>query len=256
MKKDNLGLWLARFLHRKYDGDYERWTLDGKALPKILDEFRGAWTVDAGNDALERRKEGCRLVKPGAFSSREESDLPLLMLVTRALAGRLAVGAGSASATEVSLTFHHIWGVPIVPGSSLKGLALSQARLEGWPADRLFKVFGTQEQGGWISFLDAMPEGGRFVLETDVLTPHFKPWYEGTVSGPYEWFNPVPLHVLTVVRTKFVFDLMWIGPQFADDEGDSPERLIEDTGALLARGLFEQGIGGKTAVGYGIFEEA
>ncbi|HZV49121.1 MAG TPA: type III-B CRISPR module RAMP protein Cmr6 [Candidatus Dormibacteraeota bacterium] len=38
------------------------------------------------------------------------------------LAGRLLIGHGNPSAAEVGLTVHHPWGVPVVPGSALKGL--------------------------------------------------------------------------------------------------------------------------------------
>jgi CRISPR-associated protein Cmr6 len=38
------------------------------------------------------------------------------------LASRLLVGHGNASATDVGLTVHHTWGVPLIPGSALKGL--------------------------------------------------------------------------------------------------------------------------------------
>lgn len=38
------------------------------------------------------------------------------------LASRLLVGHGNASATDVGLTVHHTWGVPVIPGTSLKGL--------------------------------------------------------------------------------------------------------------------------------------
>lgn len=34
----------------------------------------------------------------------------------------LLVGHGNASPTEVGLTLHHTWGVPMIPGSALKGL--------------------------------------------------------------------------------------------------------------------------------------
>ena len=37
-------------------------------------------------------------------------------------ASRLLVGHGNASATGVGLTVHHTWGVPVIPGSALKGL--------------------------------------------------------------------------------------------------------------------------------------
>lgn len=38
------------------------------------------------------------------------------------LASRLLVGHGNASAAGVGITVHHTWGVPVVPGSALKGL--------------------------------------------------------------------------------------------------------------------------------------
>lgn len=38
------------------------------------------------------------------------------------LVSRLLVGHGNGSATDVGLTVHHTWGVPMVPGSALKGL--------------------------------------------------------------------------------------------------------------------------------------
>ena len=38
------------------------------------------------------------------------------------LESRLLVGHGNASAIDVGLTVHHTWGVPVIPGSALKGL--------------------------------------------------------------------------------------------------------------------------------------
>lgn len=38
------------------------------------------------------------------------------------LASRLLVGHGNPSAVDVGLTVHHTWGVPLIPGSALKGL--------------------------------------------------------------------------------------------------------------------------------------
>jgi CRISPR-associated protein Cmr6 len=39
-----------------------------------------------------------------------------------ALASRLLVGHGSSSATDIGITVHHTWGVPVIPGTALKGL--------------------------------------------------------------------------------------------------------------------------------------
>jgi CRISPR-associated protein Cmr6 len=42
-------------------------------------------------------------------------------LFTLTLDARLLIGHGNASGTDVGLTVHYTWGVPIVPGSALKG---------------------------------------------------------------------------------------------------------------------------------------
>lgn len=38
------------------------------------------------------------------------------------LQGRLLIGHGNSSATGMGITVHHTWGVPVIPGSALKGL--------------------------------------------------------------------------------------------------------------------------------------
>jgi CRISPR-associated protein Cmr6 len=38
------------------------------------------------------------------------------------LASRLLVGHGNSSAVDIGITVHHTWGVPVIPGSALKGL--------------------------------------------------------------------------------------------------------------------------------------
>jgi len=38
------------------------------------------------------------------------------------LASRLLIGHGNSSAAEVGISVHHTWGVPVIPGSALKGL--------------------------------------------------------------------------------------------------------------------------------------
>jgi len=42
-------------------------------------------------------------------------------MFTLTLDARLLIGHGNTSGTDVGLTVHHTWGVPIVPGSALKG---------------------------------------------------------------------------------------------------------------------------------------
>jgi len=51
------------------------------------------------------------------------------------LASRLLVGHGNSSATGIGLTVHHTWGVPVIPGSALKGLAAHYVDAVYGPSD-------------------------------------------------------------------------------------------------------------------------
>ncbi|MBX6330500.1 MAG: type III-B CRISPR module RAMP protein Cmr6 [Gemmatimonadaceae bacterium] len=51
------------------------------------------------------------------------------------LASRLLVGHGNSSATDVGLTVHHTWGVPVIPGSALKGLVAHYVDAVYGPSD-------------------------------------------------------------------------------------------------------------------------
>jgi CRISPR type III-B/RAMP module RAMP protein Cmr6 len=171
---------------------------------------------------------------------------------------RLVVGHGEDSVHETSLTLSPTYGVPVLPGTALKGLAAAAARDEagdaGW-SEREKTVFGSPRPGqnseahqGSVLLWDALPVSPP-ALVLDVLTPHVKDYYDEGNSGgktkeapstpPAEYHNPVPIRFLAVEKTCF---RAWIlGPR------DDVARSIE----LLAAGLDEFGIGGKTAAGYG-----
>jgi CRISPR-associated protein Cmr6 len=83
---------------------------------KVPDEERAVWLADLAG----------RPVSPDyarAFARwRASFQAPGDRVVELTLASRLLIGHGNASATDVGLTLHHTWGVPIIPGTSLKGL--------------------------------------------------------------------------------------------------------------------------------------
>ena len=87
-------------------------------------------------------------------------------------AGRLIVGLGSENVLETGIRLHHVYGLPLVPGSSLKGLAAHYCdrcwgeRDQDAPSaeSQFFRrgtgkyhnlLFGTMEDGGAIAFCDA-----------------------------------------------------------------------------------------------------
>src|SRR6266568_1127356 len=125
--------------------------------------------------------------------------------------GRIIIGLGSESVLETSITLHHTYGVPYIPGSALKGLAASYAhkRLgdswkKGTPAYNA--IFGDTGNAGYITFFDAlyMPntsheyKGKRQALYPDVITVHHQKHYqEEKDASPSDWDSPNPVPFLS-----------------------------------------------------------
>ncbi|MFC0438059.1 type III-B CRISPR module RAMP protein Cmr6 [Kutzneria buriramensis] len=163
---------------------------------------------------------------------------------------RMVVGHGENTATETSLTLSPTHGLPILPGSALKGLAAAQARVTA--PQRIGRLFGAPRPGtgtdepamGAVVFLDAFPLTPPTVV-VDTLAPHVPPYYNsGNSTGvpdrpPAEYHNPVPVRFLAVAATPF--EALLIGP----------DAEVTQAADLLATALDELGIGGKTAAGYG-----
>jgi CRISPR-associated protein Cmr6 len=161
------------------------------------------------------------------------------------VAWRLCTGLGGEHATENGFTFDAVVGVPVLPGSSIKGLCRQAAQHEpGVDVDRLFgpaRAEGdeTSAQGDLI-FFDAYPREWP-QLGVDVVNCHHPAYYTQGGAAPRETENPVPVFFLTVMAgTRFVFHVR-------SQSGQHARKALD----LLARGLDLLGIGAKTAAGYG-----
>jgi hypothetical protein len=86
------------------------------------------------------------------------------------------------------------------------------------------------------------------VLEVDVMTPHYAPWYQdGAVPG--DWHSPTPIPFLTVAPGQtFLFAVLPRNPASAEDREHC--KIAAD---LLGKALETLGAGAKTAAGYGQF---
>jgi CRISPR-associated protein Cmr6 len=139
----------------------------------------------------------------------------------------LVCGLGAAHVLETALTLHHIWGVPYIPGSSLKGVCRQvafwkllenfQKKFYGELAidneDMLVYqlLFGAQDFKGLLLFLDAYPEcqNNEKIFKLDIMNPHYSKYY-GDSTGrtpPGDCENPTPIFFLTVkegVNFRFV----------------------------------------------------
>jgi CRISPR-associated protein Cmr6 len=153
---------------------------------------------------------------------------------------RLVVGLGSGHVLETSLTLHHIFGIPYIPGSALKGVVrmvsfweiaknrglkddkdieklqeqLYDKELSDTDNDDILKhklLFGTQNFKGLLVFLDAYPEINETqqIFELDVMTPHYQS-YNTQNQPPGDWENPNPIPFLTVKKgINFCFNVLF-----------------------------------------------
>ncbi|MCF6191793.1 MAG: type III-B CRISPR module RAMP protein Cmr6, partial [Candidatus Hydrothermae bacterium] len=162
--------------------------------------------------------------------------------------GRLVVGLGADSVLENAIALHHTYGVPVIPGSALKGLAAHYAhhRLEDpeWRKDgRAHRIlFGDPGSAGYVTFFDALyvpgsaPDHRPLIL--DVLTVHHPDYYRGEDAPPADWDSPNPVPFVSV-RGTFLVAL------------HGPDAWVRAALEILRLALEEEGIGAKTNSGYG-----
>lgn len=198
---------------------------------------------------------------------------------------RLIVGLGASHPQETSMTLHHIFGIPYIPGSALKGASrhymiwkfvdenekkLSSLLDKSNFAELLkelnkalekeenltvsvgnisFKdlihIFGTQNRQGKIIFFDAYPIE-EIKLKIDIMNPHYPDYYTKD-KPPTDWQNPIPIKFLTVEDTKFRF---YLATKHKD------QNLLNHARKILNDALLNYGVGAKTSLGYGLFEES
>ena len=184
----------------------------------------------------------------------ERSEATVFELTTTS---RLVVG-GMKGALKFGLTFSQPYGTPVIPGSSLKGIAAAfAARVGGdlWKkgARDAVELFGglytppegqPQEWAGLVSFLDAwwIPSDGRGPYDPEIVNRHDGAYYEG-IRGrlPDGMESPVPFGFLAI-RPGVSF-------RFAIQGGTENDRKIAVD--VLSRALANGGVGGKVRIGYG-----
>jgi len=164
---------------------------------------------------------------------------------TAMTAWRMVVGLGGETVLETDLTLHHLYGIPFIPGSALKGLtrAYVTREVEGYKSKKIEddnsdiqRIFGTQKDAGSVIFFDAMPVNDKINFDLDIMNAHY-PKYYGEKQPPANNQDPNPV--------TFLFAL-------------APRRPKDTEDVVLAMGwlqnaLKDYGVGGKTSAGYGYF---
>lgn len=244
-RSTHAGLWLDRFisdLARKSEGAVALHIEEVLTRIRVPEDYRLHY---------ERWKKHVQDLPPRTLTAEARVD------------GRMVVGLGSESALETSIALHRAYGVPIIPGTALKGLASATADKHvggGWsrtstgrssdgqgapaPAreagDNHRVVFGDTTAAGYVTFHDALwiPDETALPLDRDVMTVHHAEYYGGRDIPPAEWDNPNPVAFVTA-RGRYLLAVT------------GPERWADAAMTLLKLGLARDGIGAKTAAGYG-----
>ena len=171
---------------------------------------------------------------------------------------RLKIGA-EESIYETSIKLHHIYGIPYIPSSAIKGVVRSYMiykyfekelneysdRYNEFEKDILFNdddfkyYFGTPNKEGNIIFFDAFPVT-KPTIKVDIMNPHYGDYYNDD-KAPTDTSNPIPIEFLTVEDTTFQFFIA------------SKETIDQSFINIFKEALQNQGIGSKTAIGYGYF---
>ena len=197
---------------------------------------------------------------------------------------RLVVGLGAAHVADTAMTIHRIYSAPYIPGSALKGITRDWVRQQikkhasaFWNEKTFVLAFGSPhnepqspKNRGVALFFDAFPKGG-FTIRVDVMTPHFKDYYEGkqmdlgnkkVPTPPADWLSPTPIEFLTVENTEFEFLIAVDAYRLKklQDAGKAPgdvnaQTLLDEVKKALESALRERGVGAKTRLGYGLFKE-
>lgn len=190
-----------------------------------------------------------------AHQLKEEQLEGIGITFTLTTASRLITGIGYTHPTEIGFMFDWTSGLPVIPGSSLKGVALNV--VENEPSccldEEKLMIFGSKESGGEIIFFPAYPcsQDRQKFLELDVMTPHYGPYYRDPQNNPpADWYSPVPLHFLTVPEgIRFCFRLA-----HRRNLKDKESPLLTKAKNILTYTLTEYGVGAKTNVFYGYFK--
>jgi CRISPR-associated protein Cmr6 len=167
-------------------------------------------------------------------------------------AAPIAIGLGNASPLEVGIRLHHIYGMPLLPASALKGLCRRVARLLHHESklsdDAIDALFGfsreKQAAAGAVVFYDAwyVPRcEDDTPFHRDVITVHHPAYYSDGKTPPTDFDDPTPVPFLVIKPgARFLCVL------------DAPDhRWADFAQKMLLWGLEHLGVGAKTNAGYG-----
>lgn len=249
---ENLGLKVGKLIERVDEWSHNEHESKDNAL-ELMSRFKLEKSAcDAYKIAFQNWKR--------AIETRQDCESFDIKASTRAL-----LGTGNASVFEFGFNLNYPWGVPYISGSTLKGAVSSYLSRHGgieWSrhdgavkSDAQVELFGGIRQGdgesyaglltfhdAWLCPWDRRTNNRGDWFDEDIINPHY-PGYFREKRLPDGTDNPIPIKIAALCP----------GLQFHITI-QGPEEYRKLAREVLIRLLAEEGIGGKTAVGYGRFD--
>ncbi|MFQ5660349.1 MAG: type III-B CRISPR module RAMP protein Cmr6 [Gammaproteobacteria bacterium] len=232
----------------------ESWEIEktkkAEALKKTLNLPPASRTqIRAQIDALRKRQRSL------LFHLDENSRFIMQAVAT----APLVTGMGMEHPLENGFAFLNPYGVPYLPGSSIKGVLrraaeeLVESDNEHWSNATVKELFGHQgnddARRGALTFWDIIPEIKGNTLAMDVMTPHYSEYYQCN-SSPHDAGQPNPIVFMVIPpESNFSFYVTANEERLPDDFKDGKWKALMESAFEHAFDWI--GFGAKTAVGYG-----
>ena len=243
----NASLLMARYLYKQEksgDGDKAARRALLKSIQTAVNKVKTTYKL-----AFEKRH--ANLEKSGAQS-----------IYFRAK-DRLLIGMGGASVLEAGVALDRLYGVPMIPASTIKGAVAAAYRdkygaggaypyLFGSDDETLDEVGEKLETSGALCFYDAWcdPNNLSAALSNDIMTPHHSEYYTSAGETPAAAFDdPTPISFLSVGKVKFEFFVSCEG------EAEQAKRWLDLIFDLMETAFAARGLGAKKTAGYGAMEK-
>jgi CRISPR-associated protein Cmr6 len=262
MPKGNFGLWYNKFIPLsetfKASDENGRDTTPVEYYFTRYGQMKSKYVTELLKQKHDDQEKYCQSFPKESYE---------VINISAKLVSPLVTGIGETHPHEISMVFDHNMGIPYIPASGVKGIVRfahtialwhegtfndfittdAKTGLEYFDDDNclpVYSIFGNQKQRGKVIFLDAYTENVPD-LHIDIMNPHYTPYYSDG-KPPADYHNPTPIKFLTVAQgTTFIFR--------AIVKKDKDNDMLQKVRSALVQALTEEGVGAKTAVGYGRF---
>lgn len=173
------------------------------------------------------------------------SDTGRFATLAAGISGRLYTGLNSAGALETGISTCHTYGMPLIAGSSVKGIARSHAESLGLDKAHLTVLFGDDSDSGSLKSGALVWYDAWFVpantppFAAEIITTHHQDYYNGKQPEADEMESPIPNQQIATQGSFY----------FVIESAPGAQAWAVYAQNLLFQALQTQGAGSKTASG-------